>query len=205
MKFSVPHNWQSDLLPRMNTAGVEQVYAKLARDFVGGGRASYMLPHVTKSKAAKRISQARQRGISFNYLLNSNCLGNREWTAKGQRSLVALLDWLIDIGVDSVTVSIPYLLELIKRRYPKLKVGVSTQAGVDTIKRAKYWEGLGADRITLAEISVNRNFPLLRLIRSAVKCELQLIANLDCLSSCPFWAYHAALNSHGSQDNHSSG
>ncbi len=205
MKFSVPHNWQNDLLPRMNAAGIEQVYAKLAHDFVGGGRASYMLPHIAKNKAAKYISDARQRGISFNYLLNSNCLGNREWTIKGQRELTALLDWLVDVGVDSVTVSIPYLLELIKARYPKLKVGVSTQAGVDSIKRARYWEDLGADRITLAEISVNRNFPLLSKIRSCVKCELQLIANLDCLSSCPFWTYHAALNSHGSQDGHPSG
>ncbi len=202
MKFSVPHNWQAELLPGLERFKVAELYSKLASDFVGGGRASYILPHVSKSKAAMYITEARRSGAKFNYLLNATCMGNREWTIKGQRSIVALLDWLMDIGVDGVTVSIPYLLELIKRRYPKLKVCVSTQAGVDSIRRAKYWEGLGADRITLAEISVNRNFPLLRQLRRAVKCELQLIANLDCLSHCPFWIYHSVLNSHGSQDDY---
>lgn len=202
MKFSVPHNWQEDLLPRMRKVGVGELYGKLASDFVGGGRASYILPYISKKKAALYISEAHRSGIRFNYLLNATCLGNREWTIKGQRSLVALLDWLMDIGVEAVTISIPYFLELIKRRYPKLRVCVSTQAGVDSIERAKYWEGLGADRITLAEISVNRNFQLLRQIRRAVKCELQLIANLDCLYHCPFWIYHSVLNSHGSQREH---
>jgi collagenase-like PrtC family protease len=202
MKFSVPYNWQADLLPGVKKVGVVELYSKLASDFVGGGRASYILPKISKSKVAKHISKAHQIGIKFNYLLNATCLGNREWGAKGQRRLVALLDWLTDIGIDGVTISIPYLLELIKKRYPRLEVCISTQAGVDSIKRAQYWEELGADRITLAEISVNRDFPLLRQIRKAVKCELQLIANLDCLYHCPFWMYHSVLNSHGSQDDY---
>lgn len=201
MKFSVPHNWQKDLLPGLRKFKIEELYAKLAKDFVGGGRASCVLPHVSKKKVAMFVSEAHKNGIQFNYLLNATCLGNQEWSIKGQRSLTKLLDWLTDIGVDKVTISMPYLLELIKKRYPKLKVCVSTQAGVDSIKRARHWEELGAERITLAETSVNRNFPLLRQIRRAVKCELQLIANLECLYQCPFWIYHSVLNSHGSQDN----
>jgi len=202
MKLSVPHNWQADLLPRMRKNKVAEIYSKLASDFVGGGRASYALPHVSKKRVEKYISDIHRSGIKFNYLINATCLGNFEWTINGQRRLAALLDWLVDIGTDAVTVSIPYLLELIKRRYPKLEVCVSTQAGVDSVRCAKYWEGLGADRITLAERSVNRNFPLLRQIRRNVKCRLQLIANLDCLYHCPFWIYHSALNSHGSQNGH---
>jgi collagenase-like PrtC family protease len=199
MKFIVPHNWQTDLLPGIKKDGVEEVYGKLASDFVGGGRASYILPRVSKRKVAGFISAAHQNGIRFNYLLNATCLGNREWTIQGQRRLLGLLDWLAESGVDAVTVSIPYLLELIKKRYPNFAVCVSTQSGVDTLKRARHWEALGADRITLAEISVNRNFPLLRQLRKGLKCKLQLIANLDCLYQCPFWVYHSVLNSHGSQ------
>ncbi|MFA5356848.1 MAG: U32 family peptidase [Candidatus Omnitrophota bacterium] len=200
MKFTVPHNWQHDLIPGIRELRVEELYAKLPSDFVGGGRASYTLPRVSKKRVARIVSDAHKRGIRFNYLLNATCLGNREWTIKGQRRLLGLLDWLAEVSVDAVTVSIPYLMEVVKKRYPRLSVCVSTQAGVNTIRKAKHWEELGADRITLAEISVNRNFPLLRRMRQALKCELQLIANLDCLYECPFSIYHSVLNSHGSQD-----
>lgn len=204
MKFSVPFNWQEELLFKIKRDCVDELYGKLAADFMGGGRPSFSIPGISKKKAAILIQKARNNGLSFNYLLNATCLGNEEWTISGQRRLNALLDWLINAGVEMVTVSIPYILQLIKKRYPQLKVCVSTQAGVDTIQRAKYWEELGADQITLPEISLNREFEMLKQIRHNVKCELQLIANLDCLYNCPFWVYHAVLNSHGSQSGHRS-
>lgn len=106
------------------------------------------------------------------------------------------------MGVDSVTISIPYLLELIKNRYPQLGIPVSTQAGVDSIERAKYWEDLGADEITLSFVDVNRDFHLLKEIRKNIRCRLKLIANLDCLYHCPFYKYHSVLNSHSSHSTH---
>lgn len=202
MKFSVPVNWQDGLIAKINKKDVEELYGKLDADFVGGGRASSVVTPVSKKKAAAYIKEAHKNDLKFNYLLNAACMDNREWQRRGQKKLKDILSWLISVKVNSVTITIPYLLELIKKQYPQLKVCVSTQAGVDTIERAKYWVDLGADEITLSFVDVNRNFHLLREIRKNVKCKLKLIANLDCLYQCPFYKYHANLNSHASQSGH---
>lgn len=199
MKFSVPYNWQKDLIGRIDKRLVYDFYGKLREDFTGGGRSSFLLPQINKNRIAQHIVKIHEQGLKFNYLLNSSCLGNKELTMFGQRKLFNLFNWLVKIKVDSVTVSIPYLLELIKRNFPKLKVNISVIADVDSIERAKHWQDLGADLITLSCFGVSRDFVLLKQIRKHLKCELQLIANLDCLYDCPFHQYHSALNSHASQ------
>lgn len=202
MKFSVPVNWQDDLIAKIRKKDVDELYGKLDADFAGGGRASSVVPRVSKKKAAAYVEEIHKNDLKFNYLLNASCLDNMEWQRRGQKKLRDLLGWLINIKADSVTVTIPYLLELIKKQYPQFKVCVSTQAGVDTIERARYWVDLGADEITLSFVDVNRSFHLLEKIRKNVKCGLKLIANLDCLYQCPFYKYHANLNSHASQTGH---
>ena len=204
MKLFIATNWDNDLISRINTESVEEVYGKLASDFVGGSRHSYRLPHITKRQARTHIQQIHKRGMKFNYVLNAPCLDNKELTIPGQRELHRLLDWLVDIKVDSVTVTLPYLMQLIKRQYPQFKVYVSTVAGVDTIRRAKYWENIGADAITLDVIEVNRNFQMLKRIRDKVKCELQVIANVPCVYECGAAKVHYTCISHASQLTHPS-
>ena len=201
MYLSIPTNWQDDLLERINLSTTQEIYGKLERDIIGGGRSSLLLAPISKSCLAGAVSSYHKRGFKFNYLLNASCSNNIEWTSGGQRKIRKFLDWLARIGVDSVTVSIPYLLEMIKKCYPLFRVCVSTTAGVDGVARARYWQELGADQITLSVVDVNRNFPLLKKIRKALTCRLQLIANLQCLYGCPFYKYHNALTSHYSQSN----
>ena len=50
-------------------------------------------------------------------------------TRGGQRAIEKLSDWICEIGADSVTIDPPYLLTLIKTRYPPLKVRASLFAG----------------------------------------------------------------------------
>jgi len=202
MYFFIPTNWQEDLILRLKNNSIGGLYGKLTADFVGGGKLSYQLPQVSKKHAANHVKEIHKRGLKFNYLLNALCLDNLEWTRSGQRRLHSLLDWLVEIGVDSITVSIPYLLEMIKKQYPQFKVYISTLAGINTVQRAKYWEELGADKITLLNHDANRDFRLLKQIRKNVRCELQLIANANCLYKCPFYSYHTNLASHGSQSSH---
>jgi collagenase-like PrtC family protease len=202
MKFSVPTNWQPELIQALNVESADEVYGKLRDDPIGGCRNSYSLPFISRHNTQAYISQLHKKRIGFNYVLNSICLNNYEWTKSGQKQIRDFLAWLVEIGVDSVTVSIPYLLEMIKKNYPSLKVVVSTMAGVDSLGKVKYWECLGADEITLSSIRVNRNFPLLKKIKQEAKCKLRLIANECCLYQCPFRPYHAAIGSHGTQSQH---
>ncbi len=198
MQFSLAANYDLNLVEELGRYPVGEVYGKLPADSVGGGRPSYMAPPLRKRELRKYVAALARQGIAFNYLLNSSCLGNREWGRRWQRDFMRLMDWLGQTGVRRVTVATPYLLEIVKKRFPEFKVRVSIFAQVDTPGRARYWEDLGADAITLESYSINRDFQRLRQIREAVSCDLQLIANHVCLPNCPMQPYHQNGFAHSS-------
>ena len=199
MKLTVPTNWEKDLLGKITQPDVDTVYGKLDKDFVGGGRASCVLLKLRKGYVKSHIQAIHEQGRKFHYILNASCLGNREWSSQGHKEIIQLLDWLVDIGSDGVIVTSPYLFQVIKKRYPEFEIAVSCFANVNSVEKAKFWEGLGAAIITLSQVEVNRNFKLLEEIRKKVSCELQLIANDGCIADCPMFFYHNNTSSHSSQ------
>lgn len=202
MRLSVATNFDPLLIEAIKGYPVVELFGKLREDAVGGGRAPYQLGPVTRKELAEHVRQARSAGIGFNYLLNASCLGNREITRAGQREIEEIAGWLCDIGVDSVTVASPYLLKLIKTRYPRLKVRISVFGGVDRARKARMWEDLGADCIVLDSILVNREFVTLARIRKSVSCDLELLANNNCLSACAFSPSHMNALAHAGQSWH---
>lgn len=206
MKLIIPTNWDKGLIKEAAyLKNVFEFYGKMDSDIFGGGRPADILPTVKKNKIKEYVALMHEYGLEFNYLLNTACLGNIEWSRPWQKKARLMLDWLAEINVDTLTVAVPYLLQLIKRHYPKFKVSVSVYAAVSTPLQARYWEDLGADGINLSHHLVNRDFKVLQEIRAAVKTSLQLIANLRCLKDCPFRFYHQNANSHASNSAFKSG
>jgi collagenase-like PrtC family protease len=204
MKFSVATNFDPELLDALQGYPVAELFGKLPSDSVGGGRASFMLAPLSRKQFSSHVQAAAQRGIGFNYLINPACLDNREYTRQGQAGLERLLGFVEDCGVTAVTISLPFLMPIIKKRHPRLKVRVGVYARVDNVAKAKFWQELGADCITLESIAVNRDFEMLQAIRRAVQLELQLIANSNCLIFCPLSGQHMVNLSHASQKGHQS-
>jgi collagenase-like PrtC family protease len=198
MKLSVAANYDLDLVPKLAGTPVDEVYGKFVADVVGGGRPSYMGTPLSRRDLAAYVTALDRQGIAFNYLLNSSCLGNREWSRGWQKRFNRLLDKLGGMGIRRVTVSTPYLLESIKARFPNFFVKVGIYAQIDTPRRARFWQDLGADALTLESFSINRDFDTLRAIRQAVGCELHLIANHPCLPNCPMQPYHQNGFAHSS-------
>ena len=202
MRLSVATNFDPLLIEAIREYPVVELFGKLREDAVGGGRAPYQLAPVTRRELADHVRQARGAGIGFNYLLNASCLGNREITRAGQREIEEIAGWLCDIGVDSVTVASPYLLTLLKTRIPRLKVRISVFGGVDRVRKARMWEDLGADCIVLDSLLVNREFATLARIRKSVSCDLELLVNNNCLSSCALSPSHMNALAHAGQSWH---
>jgi collagenase-like PrtC family protease len=169
---------------------------------IGGGRGALVATGADESRMRGHIARLHSMGLKFEYLINAPCMNNVEWTVAGQKRIRSLLDRLEALGVDSVTVSIPYLLQMIKKRYPSFEVNVSVGAG---IAQARYWEDLGADQLTLLPTEVNRDFALIASLRKALRCRLQLIANLPCLAGCPWYSFHITSLGHSSQSGHPCG
>ncbi len=198
MKLSVAANYDLDLVPKLAGYPVAEVYGKFAADAVGGGRPSYMGTPLTKRDLAAYVAALGRHGITFNYLLNSSCLGNREWSRRWQKKLMRLLDGLGAMGIRRLTVSTPYLLERVKAACREFYVKVGIYAQIDTPRRARFWRELGADALTLESFSINRDFETLRAIRAAVSGDLQLLANHPCLPNCPMQPYHQNGFAHSS-------
>ncbi|MDP2924181.1 MAG: U32 family peptidase [Candidatus Omnitrophota bacterium] len=203
MELIAPTNWDNQLIASYKSLGIKEAYGKMAIDFIGGGRPAYILPYVNRRQVATHIKMLHAAGIKFNYILNSPCLNSEEFTRTGRANIYSLLRWLTEIGVDKVTITIPYLLQLIKDKYPKLEICISVFAGIDSIEKALFWQDIGADEITLLQTIVNRNFSLLKQIRKHTTCRLKLIGNTSCLYNCPLIGYHALSNAHASQSKYS--
>src|SRR4030065_2963335 len=109
------------------------------------------IPKVRKKEVSHFIAEARKKGLSFNYLINATCFDNLEFTKKGYKKIIEHLEWISSTGTDMVTVTLPFLLEMIRKEFPHLKVCVSSFARVQNVHLAKYWEEIGADKIILPE------------------------------------------------------
>jgi collagenase-like PrtC family protease len=206
MKYSVACNWDLELLECLSreSSSVDTLFGQITDDPFGGGRGSFLAPKGNREEAEKFIAEARRRGFHFNYLLNGACQDNLEMTREGNRTLFNHIEWVATTGADMVTVTLPIMLVWIKRHFPDFKVVVSSWARVANVKRAKYWEDLGADEIILAEYAT-RDFAALRSLRRALRCKLEVIANPSCLYFCYLDTNHINMMSHSAQGGHISG
>jgi collagenase-like PrtC family protease len=203
--MTVAFNGDLELLPRLAATGaVESIYGKMTRDLVGGGRAAYLLADFAAAQLKEAIVEAHRHGLKFIYLLNAPSMANRELTREFNRELETFIGGLVELGVDGTVVAHPYLLQMIKARFPSLKVSVSTFAHVNSIRKARFWEDLGADRIVLVQ-EINRAFELLAKIRKAVSCELELFANAVCLHQCPLPQFHSTAKGFASSSRDENG
>ncbi len=200
MKFSVACNFDEALLEGLAPYPVYEIYGKLTSDYFGGGRPSFYLPEVNRAGLERFVRKTHESKIQFNYLLNASAMGNQEYTREGQRNMEELLEWLDDIGVDSVTVATSYFLRLVKKRHPRLKVRVSSHRYTDNARKVRFWVENGADYIVVSEVNIHREFKILEAMqRAAQGVELQLIVNNWCRQDCAIAGNHAVGLSAASQ------
>jgi len=202
MKLSVCTNWDRSLLEGLaSIPDVYEVFGSEDRSLFGSARPSIVLGRVEKEEMAQYIKKVHDKGLKFNYTINAPCLNNMEFNKAVHEKMIGELEMLVDMGIDGVTVAIPYLLELIKRRFPKLHVKVSVIAQVNSIPKARFFEEMGADEILL-DYMINRDFKLLENIRKSVKCDLSLLLNDLCTYGCAYRNYHYNVAGHASQSDH---
>jgi collagenase-like PrtC family protease len=199
MKIRLGSNWDISSLDALKGTSVDALFGKLPFDVVGGARPGFVLPQVDRNYVERYIKACHERGLEFSYLLNAPCLGNLQYSKKGYGQLVELLEWIDQSGADAVTIGLPYLIDLVRKRFPRLKVKVSTTARVNTVRKALQYEDMGVEEIILDE-HINREFKTLEAIRKAVKCNLELIVNNICLWQCPYNYEHVNHDGHASRE-----
>jgi collagenase-like PrtC family protease len=202
MKLTIPVNWEDDYFEKIDFSQTEEIYGKLNEDLIGGGRPSLTLPPVKKEKVKTFVEEAHKRNLKFNYLINGTCFDNLEITRNGYRDIRKMLDWLSEMKVDGISVSLPMVMEIIKKNYPHFSISASVQVRIDGFEKARYWESLGADKINISYVDINKNFEEIRKIKEKTTCKIQTIANLMCMNKCPMVTLHGNYNAHASQKKH---
>ena len=200
MNLSVAYTFEPGIIDRLaQFPEVKEIYGKLDRDCIGGGRATFTLRRTSRRRLDESIKNAHAHGIAFNYLINAANMAGLEQTRTGQGKIRALLEYIDESGADTVTVSTPCLLRLVKNLHPRLKARVGVFAVVDGPVKASRWEDLGADTICVSAIACNRDFKRLDAIRRAVRCNLELLVNASCLPGCAFELTHMNMLSQSSR------
>jgi collagenase-like PrtC family protease len=198
MKLHVATNWDLNLIDELAKYPVSSLYGVADHSIVGGGRPSFLLNKISEEEIANYIKRVHEKQMEFSYLLNAPCMNNMEYDSHYHKELINNIQWISDIGADSVIVTIPFLIQLIKEQFPKLKVRVSTISHVNSVNRAKFYEMLGADEIT-PDVMINRDFKTLEKIKESVNCKIVILLTDGCLYQCPFRYYHYNILGHSSQ------
>ena len=177
-------------------AQVKETYGQITiNNPIGSGRAYDLIPQVDMADLESYIAYSRQKNIGFNYTLNTTCLGNKEFNEDGMREILRFLDDLYDAGVRSLTVTLPSLIELIRRKKYDFEIKASTVCQVINANKAMSYKRLGADVIVLDE-SINRDFDTMKRIRNAFGERLEIITNVICHKNCIYEMFHHNQTSH---------
>ncbi len=208
MKLAVPCRFEFDLLDRLNEINrkygtIHEVFGAIPDSVVGHGRTTAgieLFGKVDMHRVKEFTERAHSMGIEVNYLLNAQCLGNTEYTEEGRVAIMKYLESIYNANVDSVTIAIPLLADIIKREFPGLKIVVSVISEANNPHRVALWKKLGVNRINI-DYDSNRDFKRIKSIAQNAKIDLELLLNDGCLFFCPFQKYHRVLSSHGSKTN----
>ncbi|MGD0253463.1 MAG: U32 family peptidase [Verrucomicrobiota bacterium] len=207
LQYAIATSWSDALLSELVSLNrahshtrFSEIYGAHRTSITGHGRPAYRLPQVDPDVFERHVCCARQLGLRFNYVMNAPSFGGQEQNPGWLREVSHFLEYLAGCGVSGVTIAHPFLLQFVKREFPDFRLNVSLIAGVDTVAAARKFEDLGVDVINLNPFTINRDFDSLRAIRRAVRCELELYANIPCLDHCPRRVAHYEYSGRASQE-----
>lgn len=200
MQFSLAYNGDTNLIEKTSHLDkISTYYGSMSSQLFGSGRPTLHMAKVDKANIEQAVELAHHYNKKFNYLMNSSCMNNLEYTEAYRCEIFEMLRYLEDIQVDLVTIANPLLIEWCANYFPNLRISVSSFLLIDSIEAAKYYDDLGVAEITLRN-GKERDLPLIKKINDSVRCDIQVMVNQVCLRNCPFQSYHNNVISHMSQN-----
>jgi collagenase-like PrtC family protease len=182
-------------------AKVVEVYGQITSGkIITSGRSSQLLPEVDLKALEEYVKQCKSNSIVFNYTLNSSCIGNQEFSDEGIMEITNLLEALSNIGVESLTIAMPSLFELVKASRFKFKTKASAICEISSVNKATFYKKLGAERIVV-DPDITRDFKKLKRITGAVGSGVEIIINNVCFRDCAYKMFHYNHESHCNQTN----
>ncbi len=201
--YNVPADFKIETIDeydRLNkqyeNAKVRETYGQITiGNVIGSGRAYDLIPQVGFKELEEYVAYSLDKNITFNYTLNTTCMENKEFTKEGVEEILKFMHELKAIGIDSLTIAMPSLMELVKLSNLNFKIKASTVCQIINANKAMSYKKLGVDSIVIDE-SINRNFGQLERIRNAFGEKTEVITNVICFQDCIYEMFHHNQTSH---------
>jgi collagenase-like PrtC family protease len=208
IQLTIPTTFTSDFLNKVVALNSQfadtgnrifELYGSFQQASFNSARPAKYLPDVTREQFQRHVREARLKDLSFNYLFNAPSYANFEYTHQGRTELEEILRFLVDCGVKSVTVTIPYLVDIIHSSFPELEIVVSTIGYVNAMRGFNQFHNAGAQRVVL-DVEANRDFHFLKNSVQRSPLPVELIVNTVCLYQCHYKYNHYSVAAFGSQN-----
>lgn len=144
------------------------------------------------------VEIANLYGVEISIAFNAPCYSGKQFSKNFLEDYRTFLNAITEMGIAHLVIADSFLMRFTLQRFPHLNVQVSSLSYVDSPEKARYYEKMGVKRIILP-IDLVRNLPLLKSIRKAVGCQLEIMANLGCLYNCPYHTFHGQFHGHNSR------
>jgi collagenase-like PrtC family protease len=160
----------------------ESIGLKSGNGIISTARQSYRLSNSLKD-IENAAALCNDNDIEIAYTMNSVVMPSLHTFSRNLKELIDYLKTLEALGIHSVTVANPLVMEVI-HAHTKLKVNVSTICHVDNIHQLRKYKEMGVRKIVLSYMH-NRN---IKLLKQAVVEEIpiELMTNETCLKNCPY-------------------
>lgn len=195
---------------RRNTVKIYEVYGSTAENDFLTARSLYRLPTYDREHFEKYIMDIRDLGLQFNYTMNASYIGTLKEIYEKEKLIKNYIKYLVDIGVSTITVTLPIIAELIREVDDKIGIEVSTIAHLDSVAQIQMWYEKYAITKVCNNVMKNREIAFLK--NAALFCKkkdivLTLIANefcsngtnnvIDCAGGCIYRDHCYSLQSEG--------
>lgn len=201
--FSVPADFKLETIDRLHELNAAHMNAKLIETYgqatsiglVNSGRVTDALPKVELKDFEKYVMYSESKGIRFNYTLNPACMGNAEFSKEGIREIIKLLKTLHGIGVDSLTLTSPQLIELVKSTGMDFRIKASAICEITSPSKSLFYKKMNVDRIVV-DPDITRDFNCLSRITEIFGTGVEIIVNNLCYKNCAYKMFHYNHEAH---------
>jgi len=171
---------------------VTEIYGQVTDGYIkNSGRMLSMLKTISINSFGDYLTECHKRGIKFNYTINASCMSNME----DEENTISFIRDLYNMGVDSFTVSIPRLIEIIRGKCHDVEIKASAICAINNVNKARAMFNLGVNRIVL-DPNITRCFNVIKRITNEFPDSCEIILNSMCVKNCIFTMFHYNYDAH---------
>lgn len=170
---------------------ISEVYGALPDSPLPSARPKDRIPSISQENFKEQVRILTSAGIAFNFLMNTYC----DVDLRLSKVLPTYLNHLLKLGIYRLTLGTPTLIRYVKNLFPEFHLTLSLTYGTKSLNQLQEAMEAGADAVYLDGVCINRDFKRLRKLLnfSRDKINIQLYANLSCISNCPVIRDHYML------------